>query len=163
METELRQVTIEEYWPLIVKNTAEFGQIAVAENPEFNNLAACIYRVLKDSFIDADMTEYGVSRWEKILKLVPAAGATLDDRKAAILTYLSIKLPYTWRVLKEMLTSIFGDNFVMQYITDEGKLILRTNNISDDKMQTIKVLLSNVLPKNIEILHHNTKEVTENE
>lgn len=163
METELRQVTIEEYWPLIVKNTAEFGQIAVAENPEFNYLAACIYRVLKDSFIDADMTEYGVSRWEKILKLVPAETDTLDDRKARILYYLSVKLPYTWRVLKQMLTDYIGDAFVMEYRNDYGQLILHTDRISDDKVHTINELLERVLPQHIEVLHFNSKEVNENE
>lgn len=162
---ETRQVTIEEYWPLIVKNTEEFGQIAVAENPEFNNLAACIYRVLKDAFIDEDMTEYGVSRWENMLGITPADGATLNDRKAAILNYLSVKTPYTWRVLKQMLVPILGgeDKFVMDYINDEGKLVLHTDRISEDKVQTIKVLLDNVLPENIEVVHRNTNEVNENE
>lgn len=158
----LRQVTIEEYWPLIVKNTAEFGQIAAAENPEFNMLAECIYRVLKDGFI-ADATEYGVERWEKIIGISPTAGDTLDDRKARILYYLSVKLPYTWRVLKQMLTDYIGDAFVMEYVNDEGKLVIHTDRISDDKLQTIQDLLERVLPKNIEVVHYNKKEVTENE
>lgn len=150
----LRQVTIEEYWPLIVKNTAEFQQIAVAENPEFNKLAECIYRVLKDGFI-ADATEYGVERWEKIIGISPDPGATLDERKATILYYLSVKLPYTWRVLKQMLTDYIGDAFVLEYVNDEGKLVLHTDRIADDKLQTIQDLLERVLPQNIEVVQYN--------
>lgn len=147
---EIRTVAIEEYWPLIVKNTAEFGQIANAENPEFNELAQCIYRALHDSFV-LDATDYGVRRWEAILDITPAVGATLDERKVAILNFLSIKLPYTWRVLKEMIASIVGgeDKFAMNYINDECKLILYTNRCPDDKLQTINGLLERVLPQNI--------------
>ena len=156
METKLREVKIEEYWPLIVKNTAEFGQIAVAENPEFNNLAECIYRVLCDSFIDADMTEYGVSRWEKMLGITPAAGDTLDDRKTRILTQLSVKIPYTWRVLKQMLLGYLDESqFVLDYINDEGKLVLHTDRISDDKLETINTFLDKVIPANIEVVRYN--------
>lgn len=156
METKLREVKIEEYWPLIVKNTAEFGQIAVAENPEFNNLAECIYRVLCDSFIDADMTEYGVSRWEKMLGITPAAGDTLDDRKTRILTQLSVKIPYTWRVLKQMLLGYLDESqFVFDYINDEGKLVLHTDRISDDKLETINTLLDKVIPANIKVVRYN--------
>lgn len=151
---ELRQVAIEEYWPLIVKNTDEFQQIAVAENPEFNMLVECIYRVLEDGFI-ADATEYGVERWEKIIGISPAPGATLDERKATILYYLSVKLPYTWRVLKQMLTDYIGGGFVMDYVNDEGKLVIHTDRISDDKLQTIQDLLARVLPQNIEVVQYN--------
>lgn len=160
---ETREIDIRTYWPPVVRDMEEFQQIAAAVNPELNRLVQCIYRVLQDAFV-LDATENGVSRWESSCGIVPAAGATLDERKAAILIYLSTKLPYTWRVVKQMLTSIIGsDDFDMDYINDEGKLMLRTDNISEDKLQTIKVLLGNVLPKNIEVLHHNTKEVTENE
>ena len=160
---ETREIDIRKYWPPVVRDTDEFQQIASAENPEFNKLVQCIYRVLQDAFVLYG-TEYGVSRWESSLGIVPAAGASLDERKAAILAYLCVKLPYSWRVVKQMLSDyLTNEQWSMEYINDEGKLILRTDNISEDKMQTIKVLLANVLPKPIEVIHYNSKEVTENE
>ena len=152
----LREVTIEEYWPLIVKNTAEFQQIAVAENPEFNKLAECIYRVLGDGFI-ADATEYGVERWEKMLGITPAEGSSLDDRKAAILTQLSVKIPYTWRVLKQMLVPILGgeDKFTMEHFNDTAQLIVHTDRLNDAMLATVNDLLERVLPENLEIVQYN--------
>lgn len=151
METKLREVKIEEYWPLIVKNTAEFGQIAVAENPEFNNLAECIYRVLCDSFIDADMTEYGVSRWEKMLGITPAEGSSLDDRKAAILTQLSVKIPYTVRVLRQMLVGLLGeDNFTMKLNNDTATLTVAVSlDTTEAQIAEVESLLDRVLPRNL--------------
>lgn len=153
---EIREVKIEEYWPLIVKNTVEFGQIAAAENPEFNRLAKCIYQVLQESFVH-DATEYGVKRWESILGINPASGATLDDRKATILTYLSVKVPYTWRVLKQMLVPILGgeDKFVMEYFNDEYKLVVHTDRLNDTMLATVSDLLARVLPQNIEVERYN--------
>lgn len=153
---EIREVKIEEYWPQIVKGTAEFGEIAAALNPEFNKLAKCIYDVLNESFI-ATASEYGVRRWENILGINPAAGASLDDRKAAILTYLNVKTPYTWRVLKQMLVPILGgeDKFVMEYINDEAKLILHTDRLDDAMLTTVDELLSRVLPQNMEVVRYN--------
>ena len=153
---EIREVKIEEYWPLIVKNTVEFGQIAAAENPEFNRLAKCIYQVLQESFVH-DATEYGVKRWESILGINPASGATLDDRKATILTYLSVKVPYTWRVLKQMLVPVLGgeDKFVMEYFNHENKLVLHTDRLNDTMLATVSDLLERVLPQNIEVARYN--------
>lgn len=148
---EIREVKIEEYWPLIVKNTEEFGQIAVAENPEFNQLAECIYRVLKDGFIH-DATEYGVSRWENMLGLAVTADMTLDDRKAAILTYLSIKLPYTWRVLKRMLTGLLGeDNFEMSIDNDTQTVTIALALAVDHMRGKIDELCARVIPQNLVI------------
>ena len=155
METKLREIDISTYWAPIVAGTDEFKAIAEAENPEFNKLLACIYRVLQDSFIH-DATDYGVSRWEVILGITPAAGDTLDDRKTRILTQLSVKTPYTWRVLKQMLLGYLDENqFVMDYINDEGKLVLHTDRISDDKLETINTLLEKVIPQNIEVVQYN--------
>ena len=147
----MRTVKIEEYWPLIVKNTEEFGQIATAENPEFNRLAECIYNVLKDSFIQ-DATEYGVSRWENMLGLAVTPDMSLEERKVAILTYLSVKLPYTWRVLKQMLTGLLGeDNFEMALDNDTQTLNIALASTVESMREKIDELCARVIPQNLVI------------
>lgn len=146
----MRTVKIEEYWPLIVKNTEEFGQIATAENPEFNRLAECIYNVLKDGFIQ-DATEYGVSRWENMLGLAVTPDMSLEDRKVAILTYLSVKLPYTWRVLKQMLTGLLGeDNFEMALDNDTQTITIGFGlSTTQSQIASVNALMERVVPKNL--------------
>lgn len=154
METK-RIVDINTYWATIVKDTAQFGQIAVAENPEFNRLADCIFRALKDSFIHS-ATEYGVKRWESMLQIAPSAGDTLEDRKARILTYLNMKLPYTWRVLKQLIEGIVGeDKVTLDYVNDEGKLVVHTDRLSDEKLQTVRDLIERVVPMNLVVEQYN--------
>lgn len=144
-----RIVAIENYWAAVVRDSAEFKQIASAENPEFNKLNECIRRMLEDTFIN-DATEYGVSRWETILKIVPDVNDTLEDRKIRILTQLNIRLPYTWRMLKQMITSFVGENnFTMKYFNDISKLKIRINVTSESQYSTVLTLLNNVVPQNI--------------
>ena len=142
-----RIVEIEKYWTQIVRNTGEFQQIALALNPEFNLILGCIYRILKDAFI-TDSTEYGVSRWEKILELPVSPSATLEERKVQILTYLSIRRPYTIRILRAMLTAIIGeDNFTLNLNNDTSMLTLK---LTDSAYRAdVITLMTRVLPQNI--------------
>lgn len=148
---ESRIVAIENYWADVIGKTDEFKQIAIAINPEFNYLGECIRRILQDAFIN-DATDYGVKRWEKMLNIVPEKTDTLEDRKIRILTQLNIRLPYTWRVLEQMISSFVGEgNYTMKYINDYSKLIIRLKITSESQYGTVLGLLNNVVPQNIVI------------
>ena len=146
-----RVVAIEEYWPPVIKNLVEFQQIAAAENPEFNKLYGCVRRILKESYVK-DASNYGVERWEKILGIVPNLTDTLDARKIRILTYLNLKLPYTWRILENMILAFVGENnFTMKYINDSSLLEVLIRTDDDSQHETILTLLQNVVPLNVVI------------
>lgn len=102
-----REIDISKYWPPVVGETKEFKEIAKAENPEFNLMAECIEETFNNQFI-MDSTEYGVKRWEKILKIYPPVTDTLLTRKYRILVYLNRKIPYTYRVMENQLIQFFG-------------------------------------------------------
>ena len=144
-----RVVEIQNYWTSIIKNTGEFQQIAISQNPEFNKILDCIKKALQDNFIQ-EATEYGVGRWEKILKIIPEENATLDDRKIKILTQLSYSRPYSWRVLKKLLTSFVGENnYSLKLINDTSTIIIRVKAKSKVQFDEISVLISNIIPQNL--------------
>lgn len=103
-----RVVDIKEYWSPVVAESLEFTLIADAENPEFNYLWEKIYGLVDEYFVKT-ATEYGVSRMEKILNIVPLATETLDERKDKILWKLNLRIPYTMRFLKNLLASMVGE------------------------------------------------------
>lgn len=144
-----RTIDIRNYWSKVVRDTAEFQQIANAINPELNKLLECIKRALQDSFIN-DATEYGVQRWESILKIEPLETDTLDDRKVRILTYLTTQVPYSTRVVKRMIASFVGeDNCDFQFCNEKDELWLGLTVTNEQVIEEIKNLLSNVLPMHI--------------
>lgn len=145
-----RIVDINIYWAEIIRDTAQFGQIAVAENPEFNRLSECIFKALEDSFIHS-ASEYGVKRWESMLQISPSQGDTLEDRKARILTYLNIKTPYTWRVLKQLIGAIVDDDrYYINYDNDAQKLYIE---IIESSREKVADLVSRVVPMNLEVVY----------
>lgn len=149
-ESYSRTVDISKYWIPRIRETAEFQQIANALNPEFNRLIECQNRVLKDGFI-LEATEYGVSRWEAILHLAVTAEMTLDERKKQILNRLSLKLPYTVRILRAMLTEILGEgNFNFKIDNDTQTLTMYyASTVTDIQIANVDSLLERVLPMNL--------------
>ena len=142
-----RIVDISKYWARVVRNTAEFQQIAVALNPEFNRLAECIRRILQDAFI-LDATEPGVQRWETMLNLVPGVDDTLDERKVRVLTYLTVNVPYSTRVVKQMIASFAGeDGYTMNYDNEIATLTITLEDKS--KLADVNALLQRVLQQHI--------------
>jgi len=151
MATELREIDIRNYWPSVVGDTDEFQQIAEAENPEFNALQASIYQVLKEAIITDETTEYGVKRWESMLNITPESGDTLDERKVRLRTYLTIKLPYTWRVLEQMLIGLLGEeNVSVKYNNDAATLTVSLAiSTTQAQIADVETLVGRVLPKEI--------------
>lgn len=151
MATKKRVVDIKIYWESIIRDTEQFGQIAVAENPEFNELSDCVFRTLKDSFINEETTEYGVERWENILKISHSSTETLEERKARILTYLNMKIPYNSRVLRRLLSEALGEgNFDMVIDNDTQTLKVEVPyTLPQTTIDTITDLLSRVVPANL--------------
>lgn len=146
-ESNRRVIDILSYLPPIDRERKAFQQIAVAENPELNNLQDVVYRIIDDAFI-LSASEYGVGRWETILNLTPELTDTLDERKTRILNYRANKSPYTWRSLKRMITTLVGgDRFTMDFDNETVTLTITLGDKS--KMGEVKSLLDRVLPMNI--------------
>lgn len=151
MKTEPRTVDISKYWIPRVRETAEFQQIANALNPEFNMLIERQNRMLEDGFI-LEATEYGVERWEAILHLTVPDRMTLDERKQQILNKLSVKIPYTMPVLRQMLAAIVGEgNFTLSLDNDTQILDTQFKVISRSNVSAVQQLLKRVLPMNLDL------------
>ena len=150
-ESEQRVIDISKYWIPIIRKTANFQQIAAAENPEFNLLVEKLNALEKDGFIPT-ATEYGVKRWEQILGLVASDGMTLDERKAQILNYLNVKTAYTIRTLRQMLAAIVGEgNYTMHIDNDTQTLHIEVPFSMQSKVAEVEQLLKRVLPMNLDV------------
>lgn len=153
-ESEQRVIDISKYWIPVIRKTANFQQIAAAENPEFNLLSEKLYDLEKDGFI-LTATESGVKQWEQILGLVTSDGMTLNERKAQILNYLNVKTAYTTRTLRQMLAAIVGDgNFNVKIDNETSTLHMSLTAGAMSKTNDIDQLLKRVLPENLVIKYN---------
>lgn len=143
-----RVVDIKDYWSPVVAESLEFTVIANAENPEFNYLWEKIYGLVDEYFVRT-ATEYGVSRMEKVLKLVPLVSDTLEQRKERILWKMNLKLPYTMRFLKNILASMVGEeNRQVEHDNDTQVLTIRIKEGTID-MYHLRRDLEKIVPQNL--------------
>lgn len=139
-----------EYLPDFLRSVREYKAILTdAIEPEVVELFQTIENALNDQFIET-AGEYGISRWEKMLKIVPKSTQTLDDRRFTILTKMNEQPPFTMNALKQKLENLCGkDGYsvevdVEKYIL-KVRIALKSRNAFDD----VCVMLERVVPSNM--------------
>lgn len=143
-----RVVDIKEYWSPVVSETLEFTVIADAENPEFNYLWEKIYGLVDEYFVKT-ASEYGLSRMENILNIVPLETATLKERRDAIIWKLNLRVPYTMRFLKNILASLVGEeNRTVEHDNDARTLTVKIKDGLTD-MSKLRKDLEKIIPANL--------------
>ncbi len=104
-----REVDLLSYLPPFLQEFKENRETLEAENPEFVLVWRGVDRVLKNEFIET-ADEYGIARFESILKITSSANETLEFRRQRVFFRWFNKTPYTFRVFVERLAAICGEN-----------------------------------------------------
>lgn len=144
-----REVDLVGYLPPYL---AEFQEIAVtlqAENPEFALVWNATERVLKNEFIET-ADEYGIARFENLLKILPNKEDTLESRRLRIQNRWFNVLPYTLKALIEKMILIFGEsNFSIKKNYEEYQLEIITNFEQFGQVEELKQIIDTMIPCNI--------------
>jgi hypothetical protein len=137
------------YLPPYMQEYMEMQSIMQAEQPEIDSLWSSVETALADQFI-LDATEYGVMRWESMLKISPKATETLDERKFRILARLNQELPYTLTKLKEMLTALCGaDGFLIELEANKYHITIKLAVGNHNNYGEVEKILSGMIPANM--------------
>lgn len=101
----MNNVNLVEYLPPFLREYRELKALMNAENPEFLAVYSAAERVLKNEFIDT-ADEYGLSRFENLLGILPSKNDTLESRRARVFARWFTELPYTLRAFLEKLSGL---------------------------------------------------------
>lgn len=103
-----------DYLPPVLSKTREMSVIMAAEQPEIENAWVTWRQVLDNLFVQTGDAR-GLSRWEKVIGILPKGRDTIEQRRTQIMLRLNEKLPFTYRALQGMLAGVFGpDGFVLE-------------------------------------------------
>lgn len=141
-----------DYLPNSEKTFKEFDAIMTdAEDPEMSLVWGASEDVMNDQFIQ-DATENGVSRWEKIIGIIPKATETLDARKFTILLKNNEQPPFTITALKKQLETLCGEG-EYEVIRDVASktLSVRVALTAKSNFNDVEELLERVVPANMVI------------
>ena len=138
-----------DYLPYVVQEFKEFQGITSGEQPEFDLVWDAHEQVFANQFINT-MDNYGLSRWEEILRLVPKATDSLNVRRFRVLSRLNERLPYTLPQLRNILQTLCGKgNFTAEIQTRSYELVVRIDRAAKSNFSDVASLLDKVTPTNL--------------
>lgn len=106
---------------------------------------------LNDQFVDTS-SEYGLSRWEKILSITPKGSETLDYRRFRIKARIDNDFPYTISLLNSKMDSMSnGLDFIVEI--EKGTYLLNLTTYWDQagQIDALKIVLDDMIPCNLVI------------
>ena len=145
----MRDINLLGYLPDVVQSYTEFEQIANAENPEIEAVWIESENAFADQFISTS-TLKGIIRRENMLKITPKASHTLEDRRFAVLTRWNERIPYTYRVLKDLLSQLCGvDGYVLSVDILLYEVSILVELRSKNQADAVAEMADRIIPENM--------------
>lgn len=144
---------INDYLPKVLQPIIEFQEINKDLDVELGNIDKLIKGIEKET-IAQTATQYGISRWEKTLGIVPSDTDSLEVRRFRVNNILTSKLPYTLRWLENKLTEIVGSasGWTLNMNYEEYSITIILSGLDVELMLEVEKQLRNAVPANMELL-----------
>ncbi len=152
----VRTVQLADYLPPFLLDFRELQAILTAENPEFQTLVDESNQTLDELFITS-ASEVGISRYESMLGITPAAGRTLEERRADVLTRWWDVTPFTINVLKQRLIALQGNDDVQVWYDEDEDYTLNivTHMEKEGQVDNIAYIIDTMIPCNLVVVSRN--------
>lgn len=151
----IREVDLVSYLPPFVAEYKETNLTLTAENPEFAFVWKAADKVLKNEFIET-ADEYGISRFEKILHILPSRDDTLESRRSRVQSRWFTALPYIWRMFLQKLIMLCGENnFTIIKYFDDYRVALGVQLKLFGQIEELERIIETMLPCNMVVESNN--------
>ena len=154
IDIKLLPIDMAQYWPPYLQNKQEMLALAHAVKVELQKFQNEVDRVYKNQYVmTAD--EEGLARFEALpnINIKPRNDATLEDRRMAILAKMQTRLPYTKRMLNQLLKALLGEGMYTLTISTKDYLVTVIVELKrKNQIQAVADLLRRVIPVNMDYL-----------
>ncbi len=138
-----------EYLPEYLQEYREIKETLEAENPEFQLIWNASDKVLSNQYIQT-ADEYGISRFERLLGILPSVQDNLESRRAKVQARWFNTLPYTLRALIGKLKALSGDKgFTLTKYYEIYRLDIETDLELYGQVEELERIVEELLPCNI--------------
>ncbi len=145
----MREQQLFDYLPPVLQRVRELERVSLLEQPEFDRARAAHEQVLQELF-PYICTEYGLSRWEKMLGVSPGANDSVERRRQVVLLRLSEQLPFTMRRLADILARVAPEGqYYIELHPAEYLLRVRLSLIGKSYFRVLQDVLDRTLPANL--------------
>lgn len=143
----IRDVNLLGHLPPFIQEYMEIREIMKTENPEFQ-LVEDESEIIKNNQFIQSCNLRGISKFEKLIGIVPSADDTLESRINRALVRWNDTVPYTWKTLLNKLDTLCGgsDKYEIIRKLDEHKLEITTHLDLYGQVEELDYFLSYMLP-----------------
>lgn len=150
-----KTVDLVSYLPPFMADFKEISVTLEAENPEFVLVWNAADRVLQNEFIES-ADEYGISRFEKILNILPSTEDTLESRRARVQARWFNTIPYTMKAFIAKLIALCGDSdFKITKEYDKYTVTILTNLELFGQVEELEHIIESMMPCNMIVISAN--------
>lgn len=150
-----REVELVSYLPPFVAEYRQMKETLTAADPEFKLVWDAAARALRNEFIET-ADEYGIRRYEQMLKVYPSKEDTIESRRNRILARWMKTLPYTQKMLIEKLVSICGENdFSIIKGYDEYRIDIVVSAEAYGQVEELEDTIGTMVPANMILIIEN--------
>ncbi|KAF5056857.1 hypothetical protein DSECCO2_363050 [anaerobic digester metagenome] len=136
------------YWPEFLAELKEFQELAEAEQREISAAVQAVSEA-PDNFFITTLTPAGAKRWEQMLELPVQEGGQIADRRFRILTKATEQRPFTFLRLKELMTTLCGEDGFTVAMVGTYTLTVRVALTVKQNYDDVDTLLSRIVPENL--------------
>ena len=143
----IRDVNLLGHLPPFIQEYMEIREIMKTENPEFQ-LVEDESEIIKNNQFIQSCNLRGISKFERLIGIVPSADDTLESRINRALVRWNDTVPYTWKTLLNKLDTLCGgsDKYEIIRKLDEHKLEITTHLDLYGQVEELDYFLSYMLP-----------------
>ena len=140
--------------PTLMQKYDEIIKITDAQNPEFD-LVWVVEEWMRRNLYIITAEEYGLRRYEKLLKITPMEGESFSARRNHILIRWNQETPYTYRYLIGLLEALTNGNF--DIIPNFGiyEMEIRVFTLDSGIISDLAYILRHIIPSNIDLTSSN--------
>lgn len=150
-----KTVDLVSYLPPFMADFKEISVTLEAENPEFVLVWKAADRVLQNEFIES-ADEYGISRFEKILNILPSTEDTLESRRARVQARWFNTIPYTLKAFLAKLVALCGDSdFTITKEYEKYTVRILTNLELFGQVEELGHIIESMMPCNMIVISLN--------
>lgn len=150
-----KTVDLVSYLPPFMADFKEISVTLEAENPEFVLVWKAADRVLQNEFIES-ADEYGISRFEKILNILPSTEDTLESRRARVQARWFNTIPYTLKAFLAKLVALCGDSdFTVTKEYEKYTVRILTNLELFGQVEELGHIIESMMPCNMIVISMN--------
>lgn len=143
---------INNYLPKALQPIIEFQEINDNLDVELTNIDKLIKDINNETIVQT-ATEYGISKWEKALGIIPSDNESVEVRRFRVNNILTSKLPYTLRWLQMKLTELVGSDSGWTLNVDYAHYIITVilSGLDTNLMLEVEKQLRGAIPANMEL------------